>query len=117
MKDDCGSKITKLLSNYSKPVDAGTLVEKLKVNKTTVYRQIEKLVNNGVILEVEFGDGKKRYELRSLDHHHHLICNKCGKLEDIELDEQIVLNEVAKKSDFKVESHSLEFFGLCVDCK
>lgn len=105
-----------ILKKSKKPVDAAVLVNKLGVNKTTVYRQIEKFVKEGLILEVEFGDGKKRYELGSLDHHHHLICKKCKKIEDIALDEDIVLKEVVKKTNFKVESHSLEFFGLCIDC-
>lgn len=98
------------------PVDAATLVDKLKVNKTTVYRQIEKLIISDEIIEVQFGDGKKRYEIKGLNHHHHLICNKCGKLEDISLDENVILKEVAKKSKFNVQRHNLEFFGLCMDC-
>ena len=106
------------LSKSKSPVDASMLVEKLKVNKTTVYRQIEKLLQQNLIIEVEFGDGKKRYELKNENHHHHhLICNKCGKLEDIKLNEDIILSEISKKTNFKIESHSLEFFGLCVNCK
>lgn len=105
-----------LVSKSKLPVDANYLVEKLKVNKTTVYRQIEKLLNDNLIIEVELGDGKKRYELKNLDHHHHLVCKKCGRLEDIRLNEKVILNEVSKKSKFKVENHSLEFFGICVNC-
>lgn len=105
-----------LVSKSKLPVDASYLIEKLKVNKTTVYRQIEKLLAEDMIIEVELGDGKKRYELKSLVHHHHLVCKKCGKLEDIRLDERVILAEVSKKSKFKVEDHSLEFFGICVNC-
>lgn len=117
LNEDCGSKIVKILNRTRKPVEVSLLVSKIGVNKTTVYRQIEKLLSQGVIIEVELGDGKKRYELKSLEHHHHLLCKICGKLEDIELDEKQLLNEVAKKTKFKVESHNLEFFGRCIDCK
>jgi Fe2+ or Zn2+ uptake regulation protein len=106
-----------LISGSKLPVDANSLIEKLKVNKTTVYRQIDKLINENKITEVELGDGKKRYELKSLDHHHHLVCKKCGKLEDIELNENDLLKEVAKRTNFVVDSHSLEFFGHCYNCK
>ncbi len=109
-------KVFDLVSKSKLPVDANYLIEKLKVNKTTVYRQVEKLLAEGILIEVELGDGKKRYELKSLVHHHHLVCKKCGSLEDISLDERIILDEVSKKSNFKVEDHSLEFFGICVNC-
>lgn len=116
LNEDCGSKIIKILSRTNKPAEVSSFVSKIGVNKTTVYRQIEKLLTENVIIEVELGDGKKRYELKSLDHHHHLVCKKCGSLEDIELDEHIILKEVSRKSNFKVEDHSLEFFGYCVKC-
>lgn len=106
-----------LLSKSNSPIDVSTLVKKLKVNKTTVYRQIEKLVSSDILIEVELGDGKKRYELKSLEHHHHLVCKKCGKLEDIRLNEDFILKEVSNKTKFKIETHNLEFFGLCNNCK
>lgn len=109
--------VFKLLEKNKFPLDANTLVSKLKVNKTTVYRQIDKLILDEKIVEIELGDGKKRYEINGSNHHHHLICDKCGKLEDITLNENVILNEVSKKSMFKVKRHNLEFFGLCVDCK
>lgn len=105
-----------LVSSTKVPVDANFLIEKLKVNKTTVYRQIDKLLQENKIIEVELGDGKKRFELKDLIHHHHLVCKKCGSLEDIELDEKIIMRNITKRTNFKVESHSLEFFGTCVNC-
>lgn len=108
--------ILDILDKTTKPVDASTLVKKMHVNKTTVYRQIQKFISNGKILEVELGDGKKRYEKSDLKHHHHLICKNCGKFEDVEIDEKMLLKEVSKKSKFKVLSHTLEFFGMCSNC-
>jgi len=108
--------VLNILENNKYPVDALTLVKKLSVNKTTVYRQLEKYVAEGKIIEVELGDGKKRFELKNLDHHHHLICDVCGCIEDIELNEGGLMDEINKKSKFKVEKHSLEFFGVCNKC-
>ena len=105
-----------VLEKQKYPVDVSSLVKKLDVNKTTVYRQLEKYIAEGKIIEVELGDGKKRYELKSLDHHHHLICNTCGKLEDIEFDESQIMKQVGSKTKFKIEKHSLEFFGICAEC-
>lgn len=108
--------VLSVLEKQKYPVDVSSLVKKLDVNKTTVYRQLEKYIAEGKIIEVELGDGKKRYELKSLDHHHHLICNTCGKLEDIEFDESQIMKQVGSKTKFKIEKHSLEFFGICAEC-
>lgn len=110
-------KVFELISKSDLPVDANYLIDKLKVNKSTVYRQIEKLIEDGKVIEVDFGDGKKRYELRSSHHHHHLVCRKCSTIKDVVLDEKLIIKEFAKRTDFKVESHTLEFFGLCSKCQ
>lgn len=112
-----GMKVIDILLKNSSPVDVSFLVKKLKVNKTTVYRQLEKLIKENIVTEVELGEGKKRYELKSLGHHHHLVCDDCGKLEDVSFNEDILLKEVNKKSKFLIKSHNLEFFGLCVECR
>ncbi len=109
--------VIKVLEKNKYPIDASTLVKKMRVNKTTVYRQLDKLVASDKVIEVELGDGKKRYELKGLDHHHHLICNNCGIIEDVEFDEKIIMDEVNSKTSFKIEKHNLEFFGTCVNCK
>jgi Fur family ferric uptake transcriptional regulator len=51
------------------------------------------------------------------NHHHHLVCNSCGKIEDIRLNEQKFIKEVAVKSQFLVDHHHLEFFGYCSNCQ
>lgn len=116
-KDKTDDRILKILSSSSKPVDVETLIDKLKVNKTTIYRQIDKLLSKKIILDIELGDGKKRYELRSLEHHHHVVCKKCGKMEDVSFNEEFIISSLNKKTNFVIENHSMEFFGYCVDCK
>ena len=55
LNEDCGSKIIKILNRTNKPVEVSAFVSKIGVNKTTVYRQIEKLLTENVIIEVELG--------------------------------------------------------------
>lgn len=91
-----------------------------KANKTTVYRQLEFLQRNNIIKSVHFADRTKRYELiGESGHHHHLVCLRCGRIEDVsfptDLEEQEKL--IWKKNKFKVLQHSLEFFGLCQTCQ
>ena len=91
----------------------------LKVNKTTLYREIEFLKDKGSVVEIVFGDRSARYELKDDGHHHHVVCVKCDRVVDVELDRDLDAHEraIARKTGFAVQRHSLEFFGLCPTCK
>lgn len=113
-----------ILKETSSPLSISEILEKLsksglKPNKTTVYREIEFLTDQGLITGVDFGEGKKRYEGTEGEHHHHIICVNCKEVKDVS--EEIHLDEfhalVAKKAGYKPVGHSLEFFGVCKDCQ
>ncbi len=106
------NQILSIFTNTPYPVSAMDLLKEVKVNKTTIYRELSFLENTGFIKEVDFGDGKKRYELKEARHHHHLVCLDCKKVTDIEIEENFKLPR-----EFKVIKHNLEFFGLCVNCQ
>ncbi len=91
----------------------------IKTDKVTIYREIEFLETQGILIAVQFQDRHRRYELASLGHHHHLICEKCEKVEDIQFKENFHIQErdIARQKNFKVLRHSLEFFGLCQRCQ
>ncbi|OIP58405.1 MAG: hypothetical protein COZ29_01645 [Candidatus Moranbacteria bacterium CG_4_10_14_3_um_filter_45_9] len=92
----------------------------LTVNKTTVYRALEQLQNIGIIGVVRLGDRKQYYELAFREHHHHLICLQCERVEDVDMNEDRLFAEEKKVSDergFTILRHSLEFFGLCRRCQ
>ena len=101
-----------IFKNSSFPVSASDLLKKIKVNKTTIYRELDFLVDCGIVSEVYFGDRIKRYELKDLRHHHHLICLNCKKVRNVNMEE----NFNTPKS-FKVIKHNLEFFGFCANCQ
>lgn len=105
-------------SNASGPVDALSLIDKLNVNKTTIYRELTTLVEEHIISEIDFGDGKKRYELSSLSHHHHLVCIKCKSVSEYTVKTDLSKEEaqIKKEYSFTVQKHMLEFFGICKDC-
>lgn len=89
-------------------------------NKTTVYRQLESLQKNRMVNEVHFNDRVTRYEIvKQNTHHHHLVCLKCQKVDDISLPGDLSLQEkkVWKKNRFKITQHLLEFFGYCKSCQ
>jgi len=89
-----------------------------KIGLATVYRTLALLTKSGLALEMDFGDGQKRYEssYKSV-HHDHMLCTECGKI--LEFNHPLIekyQEEVAKQKNFKITSHKLALFGLCQDC-
>lgn len=112
-----------LLEETQTPLDIATLLKKLKTKKisadpATVFRIMNSFVEKGLVRELNFHEGKTRYELSSSADHHHLICQSCGSIEDISDCHITALEaEIQKKKHFLIKSHSLEFFGLCRNCQ
>jgi len=110
------NQILSLLEKSEFPLSVPDILSKVSANKTTIYRELSGFLANKLVTEVDFGDGKKRYELFR-NHHHHIVCKKCGKIEDIEIDEKKLLTKIKSRSNFLIENHSMEFFGLCNLCQ
>jgi Fur family transcriptional regulator, ferric uptake regulator len=100
------------------PLSVSDILSEIKANKTTIYREIEVLLKSDQLIEIDFADGKKRYELSELAHHHHLICLKCHLVQDVILEESLKKeeNQIKSSKNFKVMKHNLEFFGYCQKC-
>lgn len=108
------------LEHLSKPVSANEINDYLKnkIDLTSVYRTLGLLVKSEMVNVILFGEGKKRYELKNKnEHHHHLVCEKCGDVEDVEMKESSLFKLVEERSKFVIKKHNLEFFGLCPDCQ
>jgi Fe2+ or Zn2+ uptake regulation protein len=112
-------RILEILKTSAKPLTVHEVLSEIEANKTTIYREIDTLLRAGYLDEVDFGDRNKRYELLSLGHHHHLICVRCHKVEDVVLKETLFNEEelISHANNFKVLHHSLEFFGYCHNCQ
>jgi len=98
------------------------IYEKLKdrhsgIGLVTVYRTLDVLQDSGMLCEVHIGDTCRSYLKRPGGHHHHLICNDCGKVVDFmdcelgELEQRLML-----ETGFKIDRHLLEFMGTCKIC-
>lgn len=94
---------------------------KEEINLVTVYRFANLLVDLKLARRVEFGQGYYRYERAEAQdgpHHHHLVCERCGKVEDFE---GCVVGELTprleEQSGFRIERHQLELYGTCPACQ
>ena len=83
----------------------------------TVYKNIVLIKSLGEILELGFPDGSNRYDGNRPYPHPHVICVKCKKILDTDLDSlDDMKKEVAAETNFKILTHRLDFFGICSDC-
>ena len=86
------------------------------ISFATVYNSLRFLKDVGHIAEIQFGNGASHYD-RKLTRHDHAICNKCGKLVDLELDfPSELVQTAAVASNFKPESLEFTLRGICPEC-
>ncbi len=83
----------------------------------TVYRNILLIKSLGEVLELGFPDGSNRYDGNKPYPHPHVICIKCKKIVDPDLDSlDEIKKKVALETNFKILNHRLDFFGICRNC-
>jgi Fe2+ or Zn2+ uptake regulation protein len=114
--------LLQVLAKADKPLSIASIVKEVgsSVNQATLYRAVEALADVGIIRRIDMQHPHMHYELAGgKKHHHHLICKKCGRIEDVEnCDVTEIEHAVLKKSKHfsVIQTHSLEFFGLCIKC-
>ena len=90
-----------------------------RLSLSTVYRTINVLKEAGVIEELHLGEEHHHYELRDQKgHHHHLICQGCGKVIEFECPfSQELLRELGGEHDFEITGARLNLVGYCAACR
>ncbi|HYE60150.1 MAG TPA: Fur family transcriptional regulator [Candidatus Kapabacteria bacterium] len=91
------------------------------VNKTTVYREVEFLLRENIIVTTNVDEKRGTYELAGT-HHHHIVCKECSTTEEIHSKQlEAILQQlektVAGRGQFANIRHTVELFGLCVSCQ
>ncbi|MBN1833330.1 MAG: transcriptional repressor [Deltaproteobacteria bacterium] len=84
----------------------------------TVYKNILLIKSLGEVLELGFPDGSNRYDGKKPYPHPHVICIKCRKIVEPDLDSlDGMKKEVSLETHFNILYHRLDFFGICSDCR
>ena len=88
------------------------------VGLATVYRVLTQFETAGLIHRHNFEGGHSVFELSQGEHHDHLVCIKCGLVEEF-VDEVIESRQkiIAEESGFKMTDHALTIYGLCRPCQ
>jgi Fe2+ or Zn2+ uptake regulation protein len=110
-----------VLHRSKKPLSAQRVIEEVKdgMDQATVYRIFKDLLAKGLVRTIDLRHNHAHYELVRPDDHHHLICVKCGRIEDVhECGVEEMQAAVARRSKHfaAISNHSLEFYGLCKSC-
>jgi len=89
------------------------------VGLTTVYRHLQSLAARGVADVIVSSDGTAAYRYCRAPgtHHHHLVCQSCGRAEEVEGPAvERWTSAVAEKFGYTDVNHTVEIFGLCSSC-
>jgi Fur family ferric uptake transcriptional regulator len=92
--------------------------ERVNIGRATVFRALELLASLRVVERLDLPSGSHAYVVCDPDeHHHHLVCSKCGRNEDI-ADGALasLIDEIGRRNGYRIEAHRLELFGICPAC-
>jgi Fe2+ or Zn2+ uptake regulation protein len=114
--------ILRIVKNTNSHPGADWIYEQVKkeipnISMGTIYRNLRLLANTEEIKELIIPGTPNRFDGSTSDHHH-LVCEKCGRIFD--LDESVDFNMedmIFKKTGFKVKVQYLKFIGLCAHCQ
>ena len=117
-------KILELLENSpEKHVSAEDIYKSLiesgdEVGLATVYRVLTQFESAGLVSRHNFEGGQSVFELAQGEHHDHIVCVKCNRVEEF-VDDVIEERQdaIAKRMGFEITDHALNIFGICKDCR
>jgi Fur family ferric uptake transcriptional regulator len=97
---------------------ATTRARRLGIGRATVFRTLETLDDLGLVERIDLPTGDHAYVACEPVHHHHVVCSVCGRASDIgDAGLRRVVDEVARRTGFRVDEHRLELFGICPACQ
>ncbi|MBC79233.1 MAG: ferric iron uptake transcriptional regulator [Gammaproteobacteria bacterium] len=91
---------------------------KFEIGLATVYRVLTQFESAGIVIRHHFEEGHSVFELAGEAHHDHIVCVRCGRVEefhDYEIENRQRM--VAERLGFELTDHNLNMYGLCLSCK
>ncbi len=119
------SAVVETLATLGCSVTAKEIADRLRergedVGVASIYRTLDLLDKLRLARRVDAAEGVARYEPvdPSGDHHHHLVCERCGKVRAFEdRDLERAIEELSRRVDYAVDAHDVTLRGECPDCR
>ena len=88
------------------------------VGLATVYRVLTQFEAAGLVMRHHFEGGHSVYEINQGEHHDHILCVKCGRVDEF-VDDVIEERQraIADEAGYEITDHYLNIYGICPDCK
>jgi Fur family transcriptional regulator, ferric uptake regulator len=91
---------------------------RLGVGRATVFRALEIFEELGLVERIDLPNGTHAYVVCQPSHHHHVVCTNCGRAAEVgDLGLDAIADEVRSQTGFVLDSHRIELYGLCEDCR
>ena len=88
-----------------------------RISLGTIYRNLDILSQKGVILRLSSGGPQRRFDA-TVEPHYHIVCEECGRTDDLPIPLNTRLDHLARKAcKYKVRGHTLVFCGVCPECR
>ena len=119
-------RLVSVLRTAGKPLTNNQITESDNaLVQSSVYRNLNVLEQAGAVTRITTNDEFARYELAEhiTEHHHHIICTKCGDIADFSLPSSVEdsldlsLRKAANKVSFNIDNHRLDALGTCASCQ
>ena len=91
---------------------------RLGVGRATVFRALELFEQLGLVERLDLPNGDHAYVVCQPAHHHHVICTVCGRSAEVgDLGIDSIAGEVESQTGYTLDSHRIELYGLCPECR
>ena len=103
------------------PLTAGQLYARAleqcpTIAKSTVYRNLETMVQRGDLCRGFLENGESFFSLSGTEHHHYMICRDCNRMQDLPVCPMEALGKATAGSDFVATDHIVQVYGYCGAC-
>ena len=114
--------ILHILEDSDRPLNVEEILSRMEGYRSgvpTIYRNLQQFTEQGWIEPIVGPDQVMRFvRCRSLKHHHHVQCEQCGRMVEVEgCAIRKALESMASRSGFQITRHQLQLFGLCPECQ
>lgn len=114
--------VLSIIEKHSLPLSAEEIYKKclnkkVNINLSTIYRTLNTLTENKILIKNVNQDGINYYQLNTHKHKHLLVCEFCGKKIPLDICPlEKMLEQVSKDNNFEITSHNIELYGKCSKC-